>query len=228
MASFEMCEACREEYEDPANRRFHAQPTCCPDCGPQTGAHDKSRCAPLDGRSGRFFVDSLLSRQGCAMKGLGRFHLVCDATNQDAVAELRRRKKRDAKPFAVMVADLAAAGRIREINARRKALLASPRRPIVLLRKRREPAEAEGFCVAADKNCRRGRPRQSVPGTDAPLHAFASSATRAAGRPLVMTSGNRSDEPIAYQNEEAISRLGAIADASLRTTGRFTCAATTP
>src|SRR5262249_13633363 len=132
MAAFALCPACRREYDDPTDRRFHAQPTACPTCGPrlQLLAADGRRIErdPL-----ACFVAALRTGKVGALKGLGGYHLVCDARDGAAVAELRRRKHRDEKPFAVMVRDLAAAEALCEVLPAEGELLLSPRRPIVLL-----------------------------------------------------------------------------------------------
>jgi hydrogenase maturation protein HypF len=202
MAPFPMCAACRAEYEDPADRRFHAQPTACPDCGPRLQALDASgrRIATSD-PLGRFAAAVRAGQIG-ALKGLGGYHLVCDARDGSAVAELRRRKHRDEKPFAVMVRDLEAAGLLCELLPGERALLRSPRRPIVLLRKRPSPEVAESTAP--------GNPCLGVMLPSTPLHHLLLRAV--GGAPLVMTSGNRSDEPIAYEDDDALRRLAGIAD----------------
>jgi hydrogenase maturation protein HypF len=227
MADFAMCPACRAEYDDPANRRFHAQPTACPECGP--------RLRLLDGMGNPIacddplasFSDAIRAGRIVAAKGLGGFHLVCDARNAAAVGELRRRKQRDEKPFAIMVRDLAAAEAICEVDPLERELLVSWRSPIVLLRKRNAAIVADAVAP--------GNPRLGVMLPYTPLHhlllqrcdrvaEFARIPTRPAHRseflriplpscgPLVMTSGNRTDEPIAYRDEDAIQRLCGIAD----------------
>jgi hydrogenase maturation protein HypF len=202
MASFTLCPACRAEYEDPANRRFHAQPTACPACGPRPTVLDGSGRTIDSTDPLAHFARALLAGQIGALKGLGGYHLACDARNPPVVAELRRRKHRDEKPFAVMVPDSAAAEALCEVEAAERALLLSPRGPIVLLRKR--PSLALAGEVAP------GNPFLGVLLPYTPLHHLLSRAT--AGVPLVMTSGNRSDEPIAYRDEEAVERLRGIAD----------------
>ena len=202
MAGFTMCAACRAEYDDPRNRRFHAQPTCCPICGP--------RLSVLDERGKPIAMDDPLAvlasglRAGriAALKGLGGYHLVCDARNANAVAELRRRKHRDEKPFALMVRNDAAAELIVELDGKERELLLSPRRPIVLLRKRYPSLVAE---EVAPHN-----PFLGVMLPYTPLHYLLLRAVD--GIPLVMTSGNRSDEPIAFDDSDAIHRLEGIAD----------------
>jgi hydrogenase maturation protein HypF len=201
MAGFAMCAACRAEYDDPADRRFHAQPTACPACGPQVrlpdaGGRPVTTADPLGS-----LVAALHAGQIAAVKGLGGYHLVCDARNAAAVAELRRRKHRDEKPFAVMAADLAAVESLAVVGPQEKDLLRSPRAPIVLLRKRVPNPVAEEVAP--------GNPWLGVMLPYTPLHHL---LLRRAGRPLVMTSGNRSDEPIAHQDADALERLAGIAD----------------
>ncbi|HLW66953.1 MAG TPA: carbamoyltransferase HypF [Gemmataceae bacterium] len=203
MASFQMCAACRAEYENPGDRRFHAQPIACSVCGPRM---------QLCGPNGELiqtadplapFVDSLRAGGIGALKGLGGYHLSCDARNSSAVAELRRRKHRDEKAFAVMAADIVAAEALCNVSAAERALLLSPQRPIVLLRKREK-----GATIAAE--VAPGNPWLGVMLPYAPLHHLLMKA--ADGMLLVMTSGNRSDEPIAYRDDEALVKLAGIAD----------------
>src|SRR5712664_3554846 len=180
MARFALCADCSAEYHDPGNRRFHAQPTCCPRCGPTLRALD-ARGIAVDEPDPVAFAARELSRGRIgAIKGIGGYHLACDARREQAVAELRRRKARDEKPFAVMVRDLEAAAALCRLSPEERALLASPPRPIVLLERR------AGAGVAASVA---PRSPQLVP--YAPLHHL---LLREAGGPLVMTSGNRSDE----------------------------------
>lgn len=199
MARFALCRTCRAEYDDPANRRFHAQPTACPACGPRLQAPG-SASDPL-----RTFVTALRAGRIGALKGLGGYHLVCDARNSLTVAELRRRKQRDEKPFAIMVRDVAAVEAHCEVSAAERALLLSPRRPIVLLRKRPVIGIAEAVAP--------GNPYLGVMLPYTPLHHLL--CAELADTPLVMTSGNRADEPIAYRDDDARERLGAIADVFL-------------
>jgi hydrogenase maturation protein HypF len=202
MAGFPMCAACREEYDDPANRRFHAQPTACAMCGPSLGlVNPRGESISGDDPVSRFAHAVLAGKIG-ALKGLSGYHLVCDATNAEAVGELRRRKHRDEKPFAVMVADLAGAERSAHVLDPERELLRSPRCPIVLLRKRAPCLVAEPVAPC--------NPWLGVMLPYTPLHHLLLRAVE--GRPLVMTSGNRSDEPIAYRDEEALEKLADIAD----------------
>jgi hydrogenase maturation protein HypF len=203
MAGFAMCERCVAEYHDPADRRFHAQPTCCRECGPRLTLVDPAgQALPADPVE----AAAALLRRGCvlAVKGLGGYHLAADAAHAEAVAALRTRKHREDKPFAVMAADLAAARSLCEADDAAARLLTSPARPIVLLP--RLPG-ADIAAATAPGNRRLGI---MLPYT--PLHHL---LLRAVGRPIVLTSGNSSDEPIAYHDHDALARLGRIADAFL-------------
>ena len=210
MAAFAMCEPCAAEYHDPADRRFHAQPTCCPACGPRLTLLDPAGSV-LAGEP--IAKAAELLRQGAvlAVKGLGGYHLAADASCEQAVALLRARKHREDKPFAVMAADLAAARYLAEVDTAAAGLLTGPARPIVLLPRREEAAVA---AAAAPGNRQLGI---MLPYT--PLHhlllAALAEAGQAGARSMVLTSGNVSDEPIVYRDEEALDRLGGIADAFL-------------
>jgi hydrogenase maturation protein HypF len=202
MATFAMCPACRLEYEDPSDRRFHAQPTACPSCGPRLEFRDH-RGQPIEtddpiARS----AEALRAGMIGAIKGLGGYHLTCLAGDEDAVEQLRRRKHRDEKPFALMVADIAAVRAICEVSPEEELLLLSPRRPIVLLRKRANARVAVGV---SPRN-----PWLGVMLPYTPLHHLL--LRELDGIPLVMTSGNRSDEPIAFEDRDALERLSGIAD----------------
>lgn len=201
MAPFRMCAACQAEYDDPRNRRFHAQPNACPACGPHVwlAGPDGREIASADPIADA--AVALLKGAIAAVKGLGGFHLACDATNAQAVAGLRARKRRDEKPFAVMAADLDAAATLADLDDASRALLTSAERPIVLAQR----------CASAPiaANIAPGNSLVGVMLPYTPLHHL---LTAAAGRPLVMTSGNLSEEPLAYRNEEAVDRLGGIAD----------------
>jgi hydrogenase maturation protein HypF len=204
MAPFAMCGHCRREYETVEDRRFHAEPNACPDCGPRvrllSALGEPMPVTDAIGAAACYLEAGLI----LAVKGLGGYHLACDATSSQAVARLRVRKRRDHKPFAVMVRDLEAASRLAVFSAEESRLLASVERPIVLL-PRREPA-----ALAADV-----APHTSLVGlmlAYTPLHHL---LLAAAARPLVMTSGNLSDEPIVHRDEDAVARLGSVADALL-------------
>jgi hydrogenase maturation protein HypF len=205
MSVFPMCARCLAEYEDPRNRRFHAQPNACPDCGPRVELLDRSGHAIAAGDPIGAAVELLRGGSIVAIKGLGGFHLAADAANGAAVGLLRERKRRVDKPFAVMVADLAAAEQLCELTDEDRALLSGPRRPIVLAPRKASAGIAD--CVA---------PFQSTLGIFlpyTPLHHVL--LRRSQLRALVMTSGNLSEEPIAIANDEAIARLGQLADAFL-------------
>jgi len=202
MAAFPMCPRCRAEYDDPADRRFHAQPVACPDCGPKLILADShgERIETSDPLS--CFVQALHAGQIGAMKGLGGYHVVCDARNAGAVAELRRRKHRYEKPFAVMVRDVAGSEVLCEVSPLERNLLSSPRRPILLLGKRHP--------CGIDEAVAPGNPSLGVMLPYTPLHHLLLHDME--GVPLVMTSGNQSDEPIAFDDRDALARLGGIAD----------------
>ncbi|HYV38123.1 MAG TPA: carbamoyltransferase HypF, partial [Gemmataceae bacterium] len=202
MAAFAMCPACRAEYDDPTNRRFHAQPTCCPLCGPQLcllhgdgtpiAAHDPVAA----------FAQALQAGQIGALKGLGGYHITCDARATTVVAQLRKRKHRDEKPFALMVKDEAAVAKLCEGQSGESEMLRCQRRPIVLMRKRHPCPIAEPVAP--------GNPYLGVMLPYTPLHHLLLEAV--GDMPLVMTSGNRSDEPIAFDDDDARRRLAGIAD----------------
>ncbi|OGN99735.1 MAG: carbamoyltransferase HypF, partial [Chloroflexi bacterium RBG_13_52_12] len=202
MRDFNMCPDCREEYEDPTNRRFHAQPNACPVCGPKIELVD-IKGNPVDCEEDIIRETGGLLKEGkiIAVKGLGGFLLACDATNETAVNRLRRRKHRPTKPLAVMVASPAEARRHCEVSEEEAKLLASPGSPIVLMKWKPESSITKA--VAPDLKYLGAM----LPYT--PLHHL---LLREVGLPLVMTSGNISEEPIAKDNDEALKRLGNIAD----------------
>ena len=202
MARFEMCVRCRAEYESPDNRRFHAEPIACPTCGPSLEAIGAAGVVAGDAIEAA--AVAIVGGQVVAVKGLGGFHLACDAGNSDAVVALRSRKHRDDKPFAVMVSNSAAAATLCEMSEEEAILLESIARPIVLLKKTAHAAGVIAAAVAPEQ----GRLGIMLPYT--PLHHLLMTAVGA--RPLVMTSGNRSDEPIAIDNGDALARLQGIAD----------------
>jgi hydrogenase maturation protein HypF len=201
MSAFRMCPDCQREYDDPADRRFHAQPNACPRCGPRVALDGATASAgdPAQAvaRAGRLLGEGRI----VAVKGLGGFHLACDARNAQTVSELRRRKGRSQKPFAVMVRDLAEARRLCAINEDERTLLESPQRPIVLLRAR---ADNDIAREVAPENLYLGL---MLPYT--PLHRLLLDAAPPA---LVMTSGNLAEEPICHTNDGARAKLGGIAD----------------
>jgi hydrogenase maturation protein HypF len=206
MAGFVMCPRCRAEYENPRDRRFHAEPNACPACGPRLSLSDAGG-DPLPGDALSEARRLLAGGRIVAIKGVGGLHLACDATSDAAVSRLRERKGREGKPLAVMVADLREAERLCVISTEERRLLTSTARPIVLLRAR--PASRVAPSVAP------GLGRLGVMLPYSPLHHLLFNAPVGTLPPLVMTSGNRSEEPIATDNADALRRLSDIADAFL-------------
>jgi hydrogenase maturation protein HypF len=205
MAGFTMCAECRREYDDPADRRFHAQPTAGPACGPRLAWRSPDGTALAGGDDALdAAVAALRSGAVVAVKGVGGYHLAVDATDGRAVGELRRRKARDDKPFAVMVADVDGARAVVHLDAAAEAALASPRRPIVLAPARPGAALAGGVAP--------GLAEVGVFLPYSPLHHL---LVRGVGRPIVLTSGNVSDEPIAHEDDDAVARLGPMVDGLL-------------
>ena len=211
MREFDLCPSCDAEYHDPSDRRFHAQPVACADCGPRLWFEGPA--GVVDGTDAALVAAQVSLARGdiVAVKGLGGYHLACDASSRGAVDALRRRKVRAGKPFAVMVSDLDVARRLAEIDPHEAALLTGPERPVVLLRRRPGGPVAEPVAP--------GSPHigvilpytplhhllfQPVPGSDSPVPTY-----------LVMTSGNLTDEPICFDDADARRRLGRIADAWL-------------
>lgn len=211
MASFELCPDCAAEYRDPTDRRFHAEPIACPACGPRLWF--ESAAGRVDGTDAALAAahEALGRGEVVAVKGIGGYHLACDATSDAAVERLRRHKQRPDKPFAVMVADLTVAGALAAVGAAEAALLTGPQRPIVLLGRRVPGRLAEGVAPRS--------PHLGVLLPYTPLHHLLFRAVPGAGGPvpqvLVMTSGNLSDEPICYDDADAGRRLGRVADAWL-------------
>ena len=203
MAAFRMCERCQAEYDDPLDRRFHAQANACPDCGPALALidADSGEVGAVGPDALRVAVESLRDGEIVAIKGIGGYHLACRADSEAAVATLRARKQRDDKPFAVMAADLLSARALLELPAQLEELLTSSRRPIVIAERRPGTPVAAGVAP--------GTPELGVMLPSSPLHHL---LLADAGGALVMTSGNRSDEPIAHHDEDALRRLPAIAD----------------
>jgi hydrogenase maturation protein HypF len=205
MCGFALCIECRAEYENPLDRRFHAQPTACPACGPQLAAWNRSGDVLARGDEAlAVAADALRQGDVLACKGLGGFHLMCDARNEAAVERLRGRKAREDKPFALMVRDLAAARSLAKISPAAAALLESAEAPIVLLPRLGEAVVARAVAP--------GRPELGLMLPATPLHHL---LLRAIDAPLVATSGNLSEEPICTDELEALSRLAGMADVFL-------------
>ena len=201
MAAFTMCELCRAEYEDPADRRFHAQPNACAQCGPSVSLVDADGAAAATGDQLQAAAAALRGGAILAIKGVGGFHLACRADDERAVGRLRARKHREDKPFALMTTSLAAAQRLVRIGREEAELLSGPARPIVLAP--RAPGAEVADAVAP------GAPELGVLLPYSPLHHI---LLNDLGRTLVLTSGNLSDEPIAYGDEDALARLRGIAE----------------
>jgi len=205
MRGFAMCETCRAEYEDPSNRRFHAQPNACPECGPRIELWNGGGRV-LEVRDGALeaAVDALRRGEIVALKGLGGFHLLVDARDQDAVARLRERKRRERKPLALMYPSLEAVERDCRLEPQERRVLLSAAAPIVLARRRAGAVVADAVAP--------GNPYLGVMLPYTPLHHL---LLFEFGAPLVATSGNLSDEPICTDEREALARLGDVADAFL-------------
>jgi len=215
MAGFAMCDACRGEYEDPADRRFHAQPNACPVCGPQValvsgaaparsaGGPDAVRAAEADPIAAA--AAALAGGEILAIKGIGGYHLACRADDTAAVARLRARKHREEKPFALMAQSAGGAARLVRLSAAERALLGSPARPIVLAARRADAAVAPAVAPGARE--------LGVMLPYSPLHHLLLDDLAELGvAVLVLTSGNVSDEPIAFTDADARERLAPIAD----------------
>jgi hydrogenase maturation protein HypF len=196
MARFEMCPDCRAEYEDPGDRRFHAEPIACPECGPRLGLDDFEGEKALAAA-----VELIRAGSVVAVKGLGGYHLACDAASEEAVTRLRERKHREEKPLAVLAADPEP---LAELDANERELLASRCRPVVIARRRAGARLAQAIAP--------GSPWVGLLLPYTPLHHLLCTDF---GGPLVLTSGNRSDEPIAFDDADARKRLDGIADAFL-------------
>ncbi len=207
MAKFTMCPDCQREYDDPLDRRFHAQPDACWVCGPQMTLTDSAGRTLDVSDPIAAAADLLAAGRIVAVKSLGGFQLAVDATQQDAVLELRRRKEREEKPLAIMVPDIATAERICYVSPAERDLLVSPTRPIVVLDARAADADDRDSIAPGVAPLRRDL-GVMLPYT--PMHYLLMRDSRFTA--LVMTSGNISEEPICIDNDEALERLGSIAD----------------
>jgi hydrogenase maturation protein HypF len=209
MRYFEMCPQCQAEYDNPLDRRFHAQPNACPKCGPQVELVDNqgNPVTPMESGSNPIIAASQFLKEGkiVAIKGLGGFLLACDATDDTVVKTLRQRKKRSSKPFAIMVTTIDEAKRHCYVSPEEENLLTSPQSPIVLMKWREDSPTSVGVSKEVAPNLR----FLGVMLPYTPLHHI---LLRDTGLPLVMTSGNLSEEPIARDNDEALRRLSGIAD----------------
>ncbi len=238
MRDFEMCDACQHEYDDPADRRFHAQPNACFDCGPRV-AFVRPDGTAVESSDEAFAktVEALLDGEIIAIKGLGGYHLACNANDEAAVLRLRKRKGRDGKPFAVMAASLDDVREICNVNDAEAKVLSGVARPIVLLQKRTDAKFAKGLADGLAElgvmlpytpvqmillhDFKEAWVKRENANTDADANAAKNEGESSNETPLneipllVMTSGNLHDEPIAIGNDEAKSRLSGIADAFL-------------
>ncbi|HEY6671315.1 MAG TPA: carbamoyltransferase HypF [Solirubrobacterales bacterium] len=203
MASFEMCELCRAEYEDPLDRRFHAQPNACPVCGPSLRLVERAGRSLAEGNEASLEAAALALAEGriLAVKGLGGYHLACRADEEAVVGELRARKHREDKPFALMAPSAEAVLELVDLDDAAGALLTSRERPIVLAPRRRDAPVARSVA-----------PTSRELGMMLPYSPLHHLLLADSGAVLVMTSANVSDEPIAYRDEEALERLARIAD----------------
>ena len=205
MSVFPMCDACRAEYDDPVDRRFHAQPNACGDCGPRVwiSGPDGQEILPENCTDPIQQAARLIARGHIvAVKGIGGFHLACNATDETMVGELRRRKRRYGKPFALMVRNQGMAEAIAQVSPAEAEAMADTAAPIVVLERR-----ADGMTVAASVAPGHGSIGVMLPYS--PLHHLLMGDLQ---MPIVLTSGNRSDEPQCIGNEEALDRLAKIAD----------------
>jgi len=201
MSAFTMCDDCHREYESPTDRRFHAQPNACAECGPSVSLLDceGKRLSCDDPIAGA--AELLNDGKILAVKGLGGYHIACDATNQQVVAELRKRKSRSSKPFAIMCPDLATIRSICTVSGQEEELLCSAKAPIVLLQQRSDS------CLPLNVS-----PGQKCHGLMLPYTPLHHLLLRKCRMPLVMTSGNRSDEPICITDDDAVKSLHDFVD----------------
>ena len=205
MAQFEMCPRCKSEYEEPLDRRFHAQPIACPTCGPQLEFILQGQVLEKKEEALQMARAWLKNGKILAIKGLGGFHLACDATNKEAVTELRKRKKRSDKPFALMAFDTQTILKHCLISSAEHDALTSHQQPIVLLKK--------GSLSNIVEECAPQQDHMGFMLPYTPLHLLLLEPEVDFPEVLVMTSGNLSEEPVAFQDEDAMQRLQGIADA---------------
>lgn len=204
MGEFEMCDECLAEYKDPLNRRFHAEPTACPKCGPQVKLTDKSGNLICEKHEAIIFAAKAV-KEGkiIALKGIGGYQLLCDAGDPAAVKELRLRKRRSQKPFALMFPDIKSVRSETELSEKEERLITSVEAPIVLLKRKK------GIASLVSDECTFGNPYLGIMLPYSPLHHILMNEL---GIPVVATSGNISEEPICINEEEAFSKLSGIAD----------------
>lgn len=208
MSAFKMCDECRDEYENPGDRRFHAQPVACPLCGPQVWLEIETGKTAATKNSSITLARKLLAEgKILAIKGLGGFHLACDAANPEAVARLRSRKGRPSKPFALMAFDVETISQFTKLSETRKKLLYSPQAPIVLLPKKPDNGLAENIAP--------GQANLGFMLPYTPLHLLLLEPSEGFPQALVMTSGNLSEAPIIHDNDSARAKLRNIVDAFL-------------
>ncbi len=207
MAEFAMCDRCQAEYDDPFDRRFHAQPIACPDCGPQIWFESTTSVAKKGEKGIQQARQYLRDGKIIAIKGLGGFHLACDALNREAIIKLRQRKIRSDKPFATMIFGIEAVEKYCLINNKEKTLIESHERPVVILQRKNETLIPEQIAP--------GMKTIGIMIAYTPLHLLLLEPESGYPDMFVMTSGNISDEPIAYTNESAKEALSCIADGFL-------------
>ncbi len=204
MKRFQMCDSCLEEYKNPENRRFHAQPNACPKCGPKVSVVNRKGDVIEESQNAMLHTAERLAKGDIvAVKGIGGFHLMVDARNKEAVDTLRRRKRRNEKPFAIMMTSIDAVRNECEVNRFEERLLCSTESPVVLLQRKKGVQSSVANCVAP------GNPTLGVMLPYTPLHHI---LMKHLDFPVVATSGNLSDEPICINDKDAVKRLGEIAD----------------
>ena len=211
MKIFLMCDECKEEYENPLDRRFHAQPIACPNCGPKLQLLDQKGNFLCENEIAIYeIVNKILAGKIIALKGLGGFHLIVDAENDEAVRKLRERKHRDEKPFALMFPSLETVKKVCNVSPFEEQALKSPESPIVLVKKKNNfNFHKTNHCIKISELVAPGNPYLGVMLPYTPLHHLIIKEIK---KPIIATSGNISEEPMCIDNDEAIDRLSAIAD----------------